>query len=251
MDTRGQRLQDWSNWHATAFGLTRPDPRRRGRFLPMQACSPASGLIACRSDWDRGLDHSFPTLAEFLARHGYATAGFVANTYYCNARYGLDRGFARYEDFHENQTISLFEAVRCTSLGKCLLGLMGYSMDFAPAEKNSRKTAATMNQDALDWLAQRRSGRPFFLFLNYYDAHAPFVPPEEASKRFGLCALPRSEQVKMLKSARQLDQEKESFENRGLGSERDFNGRQSKSWLMATTAASPISTTRSAASSMS
>ena len=151
-------------------------------------------------DWDRGLDDSFPTLAEFLARHGYATAGFVANTYYCNARYGLDRGFARYEDFHENQTISLFEAVRCTSLGKCLLGLMGYSMDFAPAEKNSRKTAATMNQDALHWLAQRPSGRPFFLFLNYYDAHAPFVPPEEASKRFGLCALPRSEQVNMLRA---------------------------------------------------
>jgi arylsulfatase A-like enzyme len=161
-------------------------------------------------DWDRGLDHSFPTLAEFLARHGYATAGFVANTYYCNARYGLDRGFARYEDFHENQIISLFEAVRCTSLGKCLLGLLGYSMDFAPAEKNSRKTAATMNHDALDWLAQRPSGRPFFLFLNFYDTHAPFVPPDEASKRFGLCALPRSEQVKMRKSARQLDQEKES-----------------------------------------
>ena len=161
-------------------------------------------------DWDRGLDDSFPTLAEFLARHGYATAGFVANTYYCNARYGLDRGFARYEDFHENQTISLFEAVRCTSLGKCLLGLMGYSMDFAPAEKNSRKTAATMNQDALHWLAQRPSGRPFFLFLNYYDAHAPFVPPEEASKRFGLCALPRSEQVNMLRRAHELNQEKET-----------------------------------------
>ena len=210
MDTRGQRLRDWKNWHATAFGLTRPDPRRRGRFLPMRACSPASGLIACPSTGIAGSIDSFPTLAEFLARHGYATAGFVANTYYCNARYGLDRGFARYEDFHENQSISLFEAVRCTSLGKCLLGLMGYSMDFAPAEKNSRKTAATMNQDALRWLAQRPSGRPFFLFLNYYDAHAPFVPPEEATKRFGLCALPRSEQVKMLKRARQLDQEKGS-----------------------------------------
>jgi arylsulfatase A-like enzyme len=160
-------------------------------------------------DWDRGLDDSFPTLAEYLARRGYATAGLVANTYYCNARYGLDRGFARYEDFHENQTISLYEAVRCTSLGKCLLGLMGYSMDFAPGEKDSRKTAAMMNNDALQWLAQRPSGRPFFLFLNYYDAHSPFVPPVEASKRFGLCALPRSEQVKMLKRAHEINQEKE------------------------------------------
>jgi arylsulfatase A-like enzyme len=160
-------------------------------------------------EWNRGLDRSFPTLAEFLARHGYATAGFVANTYYCNARYGLDRGFARYEDFHENQTISLFETVRCTSLGKCLLGLIGYSMDFAPGEKSSRKNAAAMNQNALQWLAERPSGRPFFLFLNYYDAHAPFVPPDDATERFGLCARPRSEQASMLKRAHDLNKEKE------------------------------------------
>ena len=85
-------------------------------------------------DWMIGLDGTYPTLAEFLAGQGYATAGFVANTYYCNARYGLDRGFARYEDFRENQVVSLFEVVRSTSLGKCLLRLMGYSMSFAPGD---------------------------------------------------------------------------------------------------------------------
>ena len=45
-------------------------------------------------DWNLGLDRTHTTLAEWLAGRGYATAGFVANTYYCNARYGLDRGFA-------------------------------------------------------------------------------------------------------------------------------------------------------------
>ena len=30
--------------------------------------------------WDRALDATFPTLAEYLTAHGYATAGFVANT---------------------------------------------------------------------------------------------------------------------------------------------------------------------------
>ncbi len=69
-------------------------------------------------DWVRGLDETHPTLAEYLAGKGYTTAGFVANTYYCNARYGLDRGFARYEDFLENQIVSLFEIVRSSSLGK-------------------------------------------------------------------------------------------------------------------------------------
>ena len=69
-------------------------------------------------DWMTGLDGTYPTLAEFLAGQGYATAGFVANTYYCNARYGLDRGFARYEDFRENQIVSLFEVVRSTEPGE-------------------------------------------------------------------------------------------------------------------------------------
>jgi arylsulfatase A-like enzyme len=156
--------------------------------------------------FDRGLDATYPTLAEFLANHGYATAGFVANTYYCNAHYGLDRGFGRYEDFHENQTVSLFEIVRSASLGKCLLRLMGYSMSFAPGEKGSRKTAAMINRDALEWLSRRPDPRPFFLFLNYYDAHAPFIPPEEATQRFGLCALPQAEQVEILKRAEQANQ---------------------------------------------
>lgn len=152
-------------------------------------------------DWMRGLDGTYPTLAEFLAGQGYATAGFVANTYYCNARYGLNRGFARYEDFRENQVVSLFETVRSTSLGKCLLRLMGYSMSFAPGEIDSRKTAAMINRDALDWISSRPDNRPFFLFLNYYDAHSPFIPPQDATTRFGLCALPRQEQIEILKRA--------------------------------------------------
>src|SRR5262249_3221997 len=38
--------------------------------------------------WDRPLNGTFPTLAEFLAARGYATAGFVANTTYCSSETG-------------------------------------------------------------------------------------------------------------------------------------------------------------------
>ena len=251
MDTRGQRLRDWRSWHATAFGLTRPDRRRRGRFLPMRACSPASGLIACRLTGIAGSIDSFPTLAEFLARHGYATAGFVANTYYCNARYGLDRGFARYEDFHENQTISLFEAVRCTSLGKCLLGMMGYSMDFAP---RGEEFAEDRGHD--------EPGRP--PLARPAPIRAPILPvPELLRRSRSLRAARGGEQAVWLVRTATIRTGQDAqagasaqpgervFGDRGPRSERDFNGRPSTSWLMATTAASPISTTRSAASSMS
>ena len=43
-----------------------------------------------------------------------------------------------------------------------------------------------VNREFLDWLARRRQpDRPFFAFLNYVDAHAPYVLPPGASYRFG------------------------------------------------------------------
>ncbi len=49
--------------------------------------------------WLTPLDATFPTLAEYLGAHGYATAGFVGNAWYCAAGSGLERGFTHYEDY--------------------------------------------------------------------------------------------------------------------------------------------------------
>ena len=35
--------------------------------------------------WLTPFDHQKPTIAEFLGNHGYATAGFIANTWYCGS----------------------------------------------------------------------------------------------------------------------------------------------------------------------
>ena len=45
------------------------------------------------------LSRNDPTLAEYLGSLGYATAGFVGNTFYCAYDSGLDRGFTHYEDY--------------------------------------------------------------------------------------------------------------------------------------------------------
>src|SRR5262249_29468904 len=37
-----------------------------------------------------------------------------------------------------------------------------------------------------EWLGRRRRDRPFFAFLNYYDAHDPYVPPSGSEGRFGI-----------------------------------------------------------------
>ena len=34
-----------------------------------------------------------------------------------------------------------------------------------------------INDAFLDWLGRRRPDRPFFAFLNYFDAHEPYIAP--------------------------------------------------------------------------
>lgn len=131
------------------------------------------------------LDDAHPTLAGDLAARGFDTGGFVANTYYCNAWYGLDRGFDRYEDFPENVQVNPIEILRSSTLGRKLARKLGYK-EAKPGAKKSRKTAGTINRDALAWISGReKEDRPFFAFLNYYDAHDPFEPPDDHAWQFG------------------------------------------------------------------
>lgn len=129
----------------------------------------------------RPLDATYPTLAEHLANHGYDTAGFIANTFFCNAWFGLGRGFQHYDDFYrEQQAVSVGEALRCTSLGRLAVRMLHepFGVD------RRRKDASQINGDFLSWL-DRRQGRPFFGFINYFDAHTPYFLPPGASHRFG------------------------------------------------------------------
>ena len=41
----------------------------------------------------------------------------------------------------------------------------------------------TINDEVLAWLSNRPAGRPFFAFLNYYDAHDPYSEPQAAAGR--------------------------------------------------------------------
>jgi arylsulfatase A-like enzyme len=53
--------------------------------------------------------------------------------------------------------------------------------------KIDRKEAAVVNHEFLDWMARRRQPeRPFFAFLNYFDAHYPYELPATAIHRFGV-----------------------------------------------------------------
>jgi arylsulfatase A-like enzyme len=77
-----------------------------------------------------------------------------------------------------------------------------------PADYYSRKWAMFKSRDArringafLDWLSQSRgTDRPFFAFLNYMDAHGPYLVPASQSSHFGVWPQSRSDYDMLLDS---------------------------------------------------
>jgi arylsulfatase A-like enzyme len=181
---RFDRVQATSSWtlpsHASMFTGRWPHELSAGWFTP--------------------LDGVFPTLAEFLGSHGYATAGFVANSWYCASDSGLARGFTVYRD-HAFPRLTAFKTAvlvdRSMEWMQAMERFLENWLDFEllrPAVdylwwlfKANRKETAGVNREFLDWLSGRgQPERPFFAFLNFYDAHYPYEVPESGIHRFGV-----------------------------------------------------------------
>jgi len=121
--------------------------------------------------WNSPFADSLPTLAEQLSQRGYATAGFVANPAYLSDFFGLDRGFGRWEDQPVLPGTIISHAWLARTVSTALREWLGNHQILG------RKTAQAVNHDFLSWL-EGREARPYFAFLNYFDAHAPYLPPE-------------------------------------------------------------------------
>jgi len=144
--------------------------------------------------WVTPLLTSFPMLAEYLGARGYATAGLAANVY-CSYDTGLARGFTYFEDYVLEGLGFLRTAVLVSEFFKTLYALDPYivASPFAPVRKivpwfysGVRRDAASINRGFLDWLERRpQPDRSFFVFLNYFDAHAPYKLPDQAAPHFG------------------------------------------------------------------
>jgi arylsulfatase A-like enzyme len=203
--------------HLSLHGYNRPtcptlvELSRRGiRFNAAQAASswtlPSHASMftgrwphELSAGWRTALDAAHPTLAEYLGSRGYATAGFIANNFYCARDSGLGRGFTRYRDyiFPELSPFKLsvlvsrsLEGVK--SFGEFLRDQLGFtwprtfSIAMTDRFNHDRKDAAVVNREFLEWLAARaQPERPFFAFLNYFDAHYPYQLPPRRIHRFG------------------------------------------------------------------
>jgi arylsulfatase A-like enzyme len=128
-------------------------------------------------DWLAPLGPSAPTLAEVLRREGYRTGGFVANLLYTTRESGLARGF----DVYREHPVTLKHILMSTELGQ----LLRYPRRRAGMIRNyPRKPAEVVNREFLEWLGEPRADRPFFAFLNYFDAHVPYHAPDSLRGAF-------------------------------------------------------------------
>jgi arylsulfatase A-like enzyme len=141
--------------------------------------------LRINTQWKMTLDTAGPTLAEYLSSHGYQTAGFVANTSCCTYETGLARGFAHFEDYSLAPLSILARTVPGEWIVTKVLRLGGWYHDAKWVGLQSRD-ASQITGSFLDWLGRRRLDRPFFAFLNYFDAHEPYLPPARFVGRFGI-----------------------------------------------------------------
>jgi arylsulfatase A-like enzyme len=123
-----------------------------------------------RTNWETPLERDKLTLAEALSRRGYATAGFVANARYCGTETGLSRGFTHYQDY----PVNLGEALKSERLTEAFHSTFARTLGLPPIRP--RTAAPEITQSFLRWVDTRAPDRPFFVFLNYLDAHAPYQP---------------------------------------------------------------------------
>jgi len=108
------------------------------------------------------------TLAEVLSEHRYQTAA-VVSSFALNAKFGYAQGFQVYDD--------QFGEAKPTFTNECWADQLG--------KKGFDRRAHLTTQQAVAWLEEGRdSSRSFFLFVHYFDPHAPYVPLKSFAEQF-------------------------------------------------------------------
>ena len=132
-------------------------------------------------DWNHTFDDKARTVAEALRDAGYLTAGFVANTGNAGLNSGIGRGFTHFEDY----PASLWTLLRGSRIGDRIASGGALRRLLGTESIPDRKRSPQISADFLRWL-DRQQERPFFAFLNYFDAHHPYESPDEFEARFGV-----------------------------------------------------------------
>jgi len=129
-----------------------------------------AGSVPLHPDWW--------TLSDILRSRGYETAGFTSNLDYGGAGWGMGNGFELYDD----DSTSMRHNVKALLLGNLLF--QRFYGEYVQPDRFDRRDAGQINRDVLRWFHQR-SPRPFYLFINYFDVHEPYLSHAPYASHFG------------------------------------------------------------------
>jgi choline-sulfatase len=111
------------------------------------------GRLGVKSNASTALPDSATTMAERFADAGYQTAAFIG-AFILDRQFGFGQGFQQFD--------ATFDAHR------------------AGDRSRVQRTADAVAIPAVAWLRQSSRDRPFFIWVHFYDAHAPYQPPANA-----------------------------------------------------------------------
>ena len=182
--------------HLSAYGYPRPTTPNLDRFartgvLFENAIAATSWTLASHASMFTGLlpqqhgaDLAVPlasgpwTLAEILRSRGYETAAFVANFGYLEKGWGIAQGFGTYDDLSTDVEHNLAQTfLGSTAVQMAYQTLWSYNWF-------DRRNARSVNAGVFRWY-RHRTRRPFFIFINYLDAHDPYITTSAYNSRFG------------------------------------------------------------------
>jgi len=99
----------------------------------------------------------YPLLQEILKENGYSTAAFIGS-FILDSKFGLDRGFDTYDD-------DMSDGI------------------FNPLYPRFERRARVVYESATKWLKSTPQ-EPFFALVHFFDAHIPYIPPQEYKDEF-------------------------------------------------------------------
>ena len=150
--------------------------------LPSHA-SMFTGMLTCEHETHGShlwLDDRFETIAEVLSENGYITLGY-SNNIFVSPQRNLAQGFNTFEVTNSGKKkLELPEYLRIRSLFGKRYDIGGEL--YGPSEDDG---ALSTNETVRAWISNvSRHEQPFFIFINYMEAHEPLHPPESFAMPF-------------------------------------------------------------------
>jgi arylsulfatase A-like enzyme len=117
-------------------------------------------------------------IGEIMQSYGYRTGAFSGNYMVFHRGAGFGNGFLYFEDYFE----TVGSVFRTTAFGHFVQYEVLYKI-FHQNYKLGRRIAEDISPSIIRWV-EKNSGRPYFAFVNFYDVHDPYTPPQPFRSKY-------------------------------------------------------------------